>query len=651
MKRRWAALVAAVWMGAASDAFADVSMPSVFGDHMVLQRGGTIPIYGKASPGEVVKVQFAGQTGQTTAKADGAWRIDLAAVEGPGPFELVVEGNNRLSFSDVLVGEVWVCSGQSNMEWSVRNSNNPDEEIAGANHPRIRLFRVPKVRANEPKDDVEATWEVCSPETVANFSAVGYFFGRTLQRDLNVPVGLIQSAWGGTHAEAWTPRETLVQQPGGPEAIANDAVDPDVKHREQFVPQFTAWLERTGRVDAGLPADLETWASGGGDGWKPATRPADLVEPFANFDGVAWAVRRFDLPENLAGQELTLHLGPIDDVDVVFVNGQQVGQTTIQTPDHYSRPRRYTVPAALLKPAGNVVAIRVTDFAGAGGITSKPEDRWMGTNPQMAVLLGEGWSLKPEQTFAVRDDSPAPQRPGGGIMSTQLYNAMIHPLVPYGIRGALWYQGESNAGKADRYRDLMAAMIGSWRQRWGRGDFPFYIVQLADYMSDKDDPAVSPPWAHLREAQRQITLTVPNTALAAAIDIGDPKDIHPRNKQEVGRRLALQALRNVYGKEIVASGPTLESVRREGASLVVEFDHVGSGLVARGESLEKNFVIAGDDDVWHFAEATIDGDTVVLRHPNVAEPTKVRFGWRNDPTLTLYNREGLPAVPFEASAR
>jgi len=481
---------------------AEVKVSPLFTDHMVLQQGMAVPVFGTADANEQVTVTVGDAKATATADASGKWLAKVGPLQAGEPVELTIAGKgNTLTVKDVLVGEVWVCSGQSNMEWVVANSNNFQEERNSANYPAIRMFTVKKAVTGKPAKSLEGSWAVCNPQNVGAFSAVGYFFGRELHKSLNVPVGLIHTSWGGTPAESWATMEALQS-------------DPD------FKPILDRW-----------------------DG------------QFAQFQ-------------------------------------QQLKQ----------------LPATL--------------------------DKWM-TDSQRADAEG-----RPVPPVAVPQDPRSnPWRPAG------LYNAMVAPLLPYGIKGAIWYQGESNAGHAYQYRKLLPAMIQSWRKAWGQGDFPFYIVSLANFTPVKDEPGDS-DWAELREAQTITANTVPHAGQSITIDIGEANDIHPRNKQEVGRRLALVALAKDYGKQIPYSGPTYDTMKVEGDAVRLTFKNTHGGLVARGGDTLKGFAIAGDDHKWYWADAKIDGDSVVVRSDKVQKPLAVRYAWANNPVCNLYNGAGLPAVPF-----
>jgi sialate O-acetylesterase len=631
----------------AAAAQANLFMPSVFDDHMVLQRDTAIPVYGEDTPGQAVTVTFAGQTQTATADGTGKWRVNLAPVGAGGPYTLTVAGSDKKEFQDVLTGDVWVCSGQSNMQFTVSSAVNGPAEIAAANHPQIRLLGLPQVRNLTPQKNVSAAWVVCTPQNVGSFSAVGYFFGRELNRELNVPIGLINSSWGGTAAEAWTPRETLIAFPGMKEMLGGNGESQEEIWKKQAA-RLNSWLDSIGIKNEPGAKFAEGFANLDFDdaGWKEMSLPCLWEDAGLHLDGVVWFRKTFDLPADFAGGPATLTLGAIDDLDCTFINGQQVGRTHVDTPSFWAALRRYSIPAGVLKPGRNVVAVRAVDIGGGGGLTGPAGTLRLKTAASTLMLEGK-WKYLVEQTVVIPADKPRPPEPGGNTMATELYNAMIHPLIPYAIRGVIWYQGCSNAGNPGFYRELLPAMIQAWRQRWG-SDFPFLIVQLAGFMTDSGDPADNPGWAGFRDVQRQIAEQTPNCGLALAIDIGDPTDIHPRNKQDVGKRLALQALQKTYGKAVAAAGPTFKSLAADGGKLVLRFDNLGGGLKAKDNTLANNFAIQGEDGKWAWADAAIAGDTVVVSSPAVAQPVAVRYAWQNSPKASLYNQAGLPAVPFAA---
>jgi len=507
-------------------ALADVKLSAVLGSNMVLQRGVKLPVWGTADPGEDVTVTLGDQKATTKADAAGKWRVDLKPLAEGGPIEVTVQGKNTLKLTNVLIGDVWICSGQSNMAMTVNRCTNADKEAAEAKYPQIRLFTVKRVVAATPQADCEGSWDEAKPETVPGFSAAAYFFGRELHKALGVPVGLINTSWGGTPAEAWTERSAL-------------EADKDCE----------PILERWKQTLAGLPAAQKRYE-----------------EQLAKWKEVAKEAK---------------------------AKGKQ--------PPRGPRP-----------PAG----------------------------------------------------------PGSPHMPAGLYNAMIAPLVPLAAKGAIWYQGEANAGRAYQYRKLLPAMILSWRKAWAQDAFYFFTVQLPNFRKVEAEPVES-DWAELREAQA-MTLSLPQAGIACVIDVGEAGDIHPKNKQTVGQRLALAALKMACGKDVVASGPMFDSMKVEGNKAIIKLKCVGGGLATKpfedpvtpsGPSLKLRFgialtpelrpksqvlgfAIAGEDKKFVWADAKIEGDSVVVSSDKVAKPVAVRYAWENNPICNLYNKDGLPAVPF-----
>jgi sialate O-acetylesterase len=490
---------------AASLAAADVKLPGVFGDHMLLQRDTALPVWGWADPGEKVTVTLAGQSQSTTADGAGKWSVQLAPLEAGGPHVLRVQGKNTLERTDVLVGEVWLCSGQSNMAMTVGAAANKEAELAAANHPQIRICHVTRNPAQEPQTDCEAPWKVCSPETVGTFSASAYFFGRELHKVLGVPVGLINSSVGGTPVQAWT----------GTKA-------------QEALPELKPLIETLNKAIAA---------------YDPATAQQRYEKQL-----VAWK--------------------------------QAVAK-------------------------------------------AKAEGKQAPRKPQL------------------QDPNLSQNSPG------RLYNGMIAPLAPYGLRGAIWYQGESNAGgpAAGLYGLQLRTMISNWRQDWRQGDFPFIYVQLPNFKAPQKEPSETDGWPIVRE-QMLKTLALSNAGMAVTIDIGEERDIHPKNKQDVGQRLAQWALAKTYGKDVVACGPLYKSLSKQGNSIVLYFDYVDGGLVAKGGAKLQGFAIAGDDKKFVWAEAKIEGGCVTVSSPEVKAPAAVRYAWANNPDCNLCNQAGLPASPF-----
>ncbi|KAA9347229.1 sialate O-acetylesterase [Larkinella humicola] len=619
--------------------WADVRLPKIFGSHMVLQRRKPVPVWGWSDPNEKITVQFNNQTKTTKADKSGKWMVRLDPIEAGGPFALAVAGKkNTVTFDDVLVGEVWICSGQSNMEWVVKSSTNAAQEIQEANYPLIRHFKVPHDLSLSPKDDVlGGEWQAATPETVGNFTAVGYFFARELLKELNnVPIGLLNTSWGGTQSESWTSREAMDSF-----EEFKPVVSTIPKTLEEFASKRLEQLQtQVKSVQGELPgvAEVQQWSGTDFDdaNWQTLRLP-DLFDRKAlpGFDGVVWFRREITVPAELAGKEMTLTLGPVFDADETYLNGVKVGTTT-QT----GQARTYTVRGGTLKPGRNVIAIRVDDQNGTGGFTAKEDQFKLSGAGQEISLVGD-WK------YRIADYNRNPALVNPNMTGTILYNAMIHPLIPYAIQGAIWYQGESNAGRAYQYRKTFPLMITDWRTRWGQGDFPFLFVQLASFNAANGTSATGSTWGELREAQT-MTLALPNTGMAVTSDIGESKDIHPKNKQDVGKRLALNALKTVYGQNRVYSGPVFKAMDVTGNKAVLTFDHVGGGLQSSDKyGYLKGFEVAGADQKFHWAKAEIQGDKVIVSSSEVTTPVSVHYGWADDNgEVNLYNKEGLPAVPF-----
>lgn len=634
-----------VFSGAAAG---DVRLPAVIGGNMVLQQQAEAAIWGWADAGERVTVRgsWGAQAAKATADATGKWKTTLKTPAAGGPHTVTIEGKNTVTLHNVLIGEVWVGSGQSNMEWEVRQADNARQETRRANIPEIRLFQVPRVTAQTPRDDVEASWVVCTPETVEGFSAVSYFFGRELHEELNVPVGLIHTSWGGTPAEAWTSEATLREQfPEFGEGI--DVVKNPAQHMERLRREnerrIGAYEEAIARFDTGTQQNWQNPGLDTGD-WKEMELPRTWSgTDLADVDGVVWFRRVTNLPPSWARSDLELHLGPIDDIDTVWVNGRRIGTTS-----GWDLPRVYRIPASALRVGPNVIAVRVIDTFSEGGFGGTEEQMRIGpvgADAKACATVARTWQYKVSAERLPRELPGLPvmgTTPYNQNSPTTLYNAMLAPLMPYRIAGAIWYQGESNVGRHDQYAKLFPAMITDWRKHWGIGAFPFYYVQIAPYdYGDASDPAS----ALLREAQLKTLSAVENVGMAVTMDIGEERDIHPRNKQDVGRRLALCALANDYGRDVVCHGPIYREMEVEDAAVRLSFDHADGGLVAKGGELT-GFAVAGEDKVFVPAKAVIDGETIVVSSEQVANPVAVRYAFTNWARPNLFNGAGLPASSF-----
>ncbi|GAB3957042.1 sialate O-acetylesterase [Spirosoma harenae] len=614
---------------------ADVRLPNVFGSHMVLQRRKPLPIWGWAEAGEKITISLNNQT--KTGKADkaGKWQIILDPIEAGGPYQLVVKGkNNTVTFDDVLAGEVWVCSGQSNMEWPLRAAANAKTEIPSANYPQIRQLLVKKDISLTPKENIEGNWSICSPETASDFTAVGYFFAKQLQQELNVPIGLINTSWGGTHSETWTSRDALNQNdelrmvasklPANYEEVLKSGAD----RIQKLIQAQQGSLPTASEVSMWADPAFNTTQ------WKSMNALGDWEwKGLPTLDGVVWFRREVMIPEGSNPKKIMLQFGPVDDRDSTYVNGQLVGSTNNRS------PRSYSLPDGLVKPGRNIIAVRIRDVGGSGGM--------MGDADQLK-LTGEGLSipLAGDWQYRIESVSESSYKPGPNTYATQLFNAMLKPLIPYAIQGTIWYQGESNAGRAYQYRKSFPLMIQDWRQHWGY-DFPFLFVQLASFNAANGDSRKGSTWAELREAQT-MTLQLPKTGMAVTTDIGERSDIHPRNKEDVGKRLAAEAMRVAYNKAGVSAGPMFNKLNIEGNRAILTFWNAEKGLLVKDKyGYLKGFEMAGTDQKFHYAKADIQGNAIVVHADSVSTPVAIRYGWADDNSDgNLYNREGFPAVPF-----
>ena len=624
-----------------SVANAEVKLPRIFSSNMVLQKGIEIPVWGWAGKGEQVTVSFNNKSVRAKTDSNGKWMVKLPAQEYGGPHKMTIKGKNTIELDNILIGEVWVCSGQSNMEWRTVASTNGEKEVAAANYPKIRLFTVPKAVAQFPQDDISSgEWVECTPETIPNFSAVGYFFGRDVFKELNVPVGLIHTSWGGTVAETWSSAETISKDPDLKDKLTELQQMDLNKYQAEKMEQVKKLLGgEVSDKDLGMVNGKPVWSAVDfNDGsWKTIKTPMYWEQQgYVDIDGIGWYRKEIQLTEVQSKANATLHLGKIDDSDITFINGITIGKTD----GLYDKDRVYTIPKELLKPGKNVIAVRVDDTGGNGGIWGDPENQFLAIGSDKVNISGD-WKFK------ISKASVGAVNIGPNSYPTLLFNGMVNPILPYGIKGAIWYQGESNAGRAKQYQRIFPDMIKDWRMHWNQGDFPFLFVSLANFNPPAENPGES-DWAELRESQTK-TLSLPNTGMALAIDIGEANDIHPKNKQDVGKRLALNALKVAYDKNIVYCGPIYKSVEFKNGKAFITFSETGSGLKAKDKyGYLKGFTIAGTDKKFQWAKAEIiDNKTVVVYSDLIKDPKSVRYGWANNPDdVNLYNIEGLPANPF-----
>ncbi|HEX7297331.1 MAG TPA: sialate O-acetylesterase [Pyrinomonadaceae bacterium] len=638
---------------AADVVWCDVRVPSIIGDNMVLQQGVKLRIWGSANPGERITIEFAKKSANTIAGPQGRWEAWIGPFKAGGPYNLILKGTNVLTIKNVLIGEVWVCSGQSNMEWPLINSAQGAQEVAQATHPEIRLFTVEHKTSPSPLSDVDGRWVVTTPDEAAQFSAVGYFFGRELHQRLKVPVGLIDSSWGGTPAEAWTTHEALVSSKELKPILDRfeSSLNTLPETKEAYARALANWEEKNLYIDSenrGEPLGYADPSMVTAD-WGNIDLPKQFETAGLLIDGAVWFRKIVDLPNSWAGRDLTLNLPAIDDYDTSYFNGVRIGSTGRETPNSYTIPRKYVVPGRLVRSGRNVIAVRVFDSAGEGGFSRGGAMALSASESEVISLRGD-WSYKIELALEPKHPDWGTRPAVIGLENQNnpsvLYNAMIAPLVSFPIRGVIWYQGESNAGRAYQYRTLLPAMISSWRAAW-RNDFPFYFVQLPNWRAQKADPDES-DWAELREAQL-MTLRERNTGMAITIDLGDELDLHPKNKVDVGRRLAALALAHTYRQQVTPSGPLFDRFRVEGNAVRIFFKY-GVGLQTLDRGPVHGFAIAGADRRFVWADARIDGDTIVVSSPMVPTPVAVRYAWADNPVANLYNSARLPASPFRTDS-
>lgn len=611
---------------------------TIFGDNMVLQRGKADTIWGWSDPGDQIRVQIGDSTATGTAGADGRWQVSLQPPAPGGPYTVKIAGHRSVELHNVLVGDVWFCGGQSNMQLTLPFTKNADEVIKAADDPEIRFFTVQGGPAYHPVHVIAGSWSVLSPDTAKSISAVAYYFAREVQQQIHVPIGLVVDALGGTPAEAWASEASLRTLHDFD--VPFDLLD---QLRTQSGPEYGNYVMHWyDAYDIGLKGQWEA-PDFDDSSWKQVAVPGGFAElGVPDTPAVVWFRKEITLPDPLPAGRAMIHLGEIERMDTVFINGQFSGASA-----WVENPRVY--PAAGLKPGRNVIAIRVLKTKPDGGFMSKPEDLQIvfgdkNASEKTVIPLAGPWRAK--LSVDARPPHALPiSYENWPVMPSVLYEGMLKPIAPLAISGAIWYQGEQNSPRGFQYRKILPVMVADWRAVFGQGDFPFYIVSLPAFGPRSAVPVDGDPWAETRESQAIAAATISNSCLAVTIDTGDANNIHAKDKEPVGNRLALCALAKYYGKNVVYSGPTLASVERLPGSIRLHFAHADGGLVVKGDKLGE-FSIAGDDRVWHWADARIEGDTVVVSSPAVPNPKEVRYAWQSNPEATLFNGAGLPAGPF-----
>jgi len=643
-----------------------LEVSALFTDNMVLQQNTLVKIWGKSFPQIKINIEASwGEKATAISGKNGKWICDIKTPSAGGPYTLsIADKNSLIKIDNVLIGEVWFCSGQSNMEMPVQGwppndlIQNSEQEIEEANYPGIRMFTVARHASLLLQDDVIGSWRECNPQNVKAFSATAYFFARKLYKELNVPIGLVHSSWGGTPAQAWMDKKHLQNYPEF--KATTELID---KSQEKIAIQKN-WLanleqlildeadnvnrfEELDLKDKGVEKDNFDDAE-----WKTMQLPR-LWETSAlgEFDGVVWFRKKVDLSSFHDNKNLIIELGPIDDMDITFFNGNEIGRHMKE--GFWNKKRVYKIPANLIKKGINTIAVKVIDNQGGGGLYGVPEDLkiYVAGDSEKNISLAGDWKYLPtaeyknarfylfniqNQQYYQRPKVPVESNPQN---PTTLYNGMVYPVVPFTIKGVIWYQGEDNTPNPEQYEELFPDLIQNWRNIWGLGSFPFYFTQIAPYQYEEDRQSFK-----LRDAQRK-SLKVENSGMAVTLDIGNPQNIHPANKQDVGLRLALWALAKTYNKDVVFSGPLYESMEVKGNTVVISFNYSGKGLKAKDDVLKK-FLIAGNDKIFKDATALIDGNKLVISHPDIENPEAVRYLWDNTSAATLFNLDGLPASSF-----
>lgn len=635
MKNQTITIIFLLWIPIAG--IGQVKLPRLVSDGAVLQRDVALNLWGWASAGETVELTFRKKKFKTKADASGNWTIKIPAQPAGGPYEMAFKGKNEITVKNILFGDVWLCSGQSNM---VHQMNIHDvtyaKDITEANYPHIRQFLVPtRTNLQQPEMDLPSgSWEAAIGDNVRPFSAVAYFFAKKLYDKYNIPIGLINASVGGTPIEAWTSEEGLKDFA---EIIKTIQQNKDTAYVNAKNRAAAAANKPRPETDLGLTTEPK-WhdVTYQPIGWRSINIPGYWEDQgVKELNGVVWYRREIEVPESLTGKPAKVFLGRIVDADELYINGKQVGRTTYLYPQ-----RRYPVPPNVLKAGKNLIVVRVINHAGKGGFV--PDKPYCLFTENDTIDLKGTWQYKVGDVFPPRP--PAPQPISAQNQPTALFNAMVAPLQKYSLKGILWYQGESNTSRPDEYEKLLPALIANWRHQFNQPQLPFIYAQLPGFMDYTYLPVES-NWARLRESQRK-ALSVPSTAMTVNIDLGEWNDVHPDNKKDVGERMALAALKIVYHEELIYSGPLYQSASIEGNKIILSFKHVGGGLITDDGEPLREFAIAGADKKFEWAKAKIEGDKVIVWNDQISNPQYVRYAWADNPDVNLYNKEGLPASPF-----
>ncbi|WP_258103287.1 sialate O-acetylesterase [Marinoscillum sp. MHG1-6] len=617
--------------------FAEVRLPGVFSDHMILQRDQPINIWGWGEAGHEIEVTVDGVLASSTVEETGRWSVELPAHQAGGPYNVsIVDGNNETLLKDVMYGDIWFCSGQSNMGWKLSNATGAKEEMAKPDQPMIRLLTVRRTMSAQPQDDVKTEgWEICSSSSMKDFTAVGYFFGQYLQENLGVPIGLINSSWGGTNVQSWMGEAAIKPFDQYEEKLTEmEGMDADQMNREGK-DAYYSWLDDMEAQDAG---SKEEWFKTSYDksAWDLIHIPTYWKDvPINPRTGIVWVTRKFELGEEELAGDLQLSIGRVDDEDITFINGQKVGESTTKDLE-----RLYKISPDVLVAGENEITIRVKNKKTIGGFRSGADKLYIKSGKAKTSLAGD-WKY----CLGTPADFPEPPyRLHPNDYPTLLYNGMVSPVIPMSIKGVIWYQGESNVKEADIYDDMFKGMIAQWREAWNNDDMPFLFVQLANYGYPSSKKGEY--YAQLRNAQLA-ALELDNVGMAVAIDIGESDNIHPANKKDVGVRLGLSAMKIAYDKDVVNSGPMIKSFKNKKGTMTISFDHCEGLHTSDGMKKVLGFELAEIDGEFKPVTGEVEGNKVILNTEGMSGPLKLRYAWANDPMpLNLVNGADLPAVPF-----